>query len=671
MIYDDNAFHLFFVALLAVVWIPTTIYRLFRYIRRKTYKKTAIEAAQEEWCPCQACQEKKERLSTKTNTSKTFKTGTVVYVILTILLAVMSVKVYHANLTAEAPFDPFTILGVDGSATLKQIKKAYRRLSIIHHPDKNREDPEAGQRFIKITKAYAALTDDVSRENFIKYGNPDGYMGTTLGLGLPEWVDESRNVVLFVYFGFLVIFFPTVVGVWWRKRSLQLTSEIMTSTFMLYRETLQQTAKFRDLLAAFCGSYEFRGLYSPDNAPHLTGIVDALKRAGKDMKRTRSVVEPEPFQIQNFHVMTSYLCRVGISEKLDYVRDEILSRSVSLLTTMTDTVGAFQRPDCQAAWDRTFVHGHTVYLETCLSLTQCVIQALDEKSSPFLQIPHFTEREVKYCTSSRVPTVRSIYDFMKLDMEAQRKVLRDFTDQQYLDVKAFLDRFPLATLDVSDPVVEGEDDPTVHAGDTVTIRAKLTVLRRSGSVFSPHTPNLPFRKEEAWWLWLADDRLLCPIEVRRLMPGMAVGHNPSPRRKKDSCCGDDGDDHEDHTAHKLTSDPRVTIYNVKFTFQAPRAGDYTLKVRTACDCYKGASKSQVIKMTVAKEVEPPAQTDVKYFDTDDESESEEEGSDTEGEYEYIEVTDDEESEEGDFSGEGSADENPYGIVQEESGNPAQ
>lgn len=674
MMYDDNAFHLFFVALLAVVWIPTTIYRLIRFIRRTTHKKTAIEKAQEEWCPCQACQDKKEKLESKTKGPTAFGFWTILYVIITILLAVMSVKVYHANLTAEPPFDPFTILGVNGAATPKQIKKAYRRLSVIHHPDKNRDDPEAGERFIKITKAYAALTDEVARENYIKYGNPDGYMGTTLGLGLPEWVDESRNLVLFAYFGFIVIFFPTAVGLWWRKRSLQLTSDIMTSTFMLYRETLQQTAKFRDLLAAFCGSYEFRGLYNTDNDPHLAGIVDALKRGGKDMKRTRSVVEPEPFQLQNFHVMTAYLCRVGISKKLDYIREDILSRAVSLLTAMTDTVGAFQRPDCQAAWDKTFVHGHTVYLATCLSLIQCVIQALDEKSSPFLQIPHFTEREVKYCMNSRLPTVRSIYDFMKLDMEAQRKILRDFSDQQYLDVKAFLDRFPSATLDVSDAVVEGEDDPTVHAGDTVTIRAKLTIMRRSGSVFSPHTPNLPFRKEEAWWVWLADERLMCPLEVRRLMPKMAVGHNPVPRRRKDACCDGDADDDEvDETAHKLTSDPRVTIFNVKFTFQAPRAGDYNLEVRMACDCYKGASKTKVVKMKVAKEIEPPAQSDVKYFDTDDESESEEEsseGENTDGEYEYIEVTDDEESEAGDFDGEGSNDDDPYGIVQETSGNAA-
>jgi translocation protein SEC63 len=38
----------------------------------------------------------------------------------------------------SAPFDPFDILGVDRSATEKEIKKAYRKLSLQYHPDKVR-----------------------------------------------------------------------------------------------------------------------------------------------------------------------------------------------------------------------------------------------------------------------------------------------------------------------------------------------------------------------------------------------------------------------------------------------------------------------------------------------------------------------------------------------------
>jgi translocation protein SEC63 len=51
-------------------------------------------------------------------------------------------------------FDPFDILGVSTEATIKEIKKAYRRLSLEMHPDKNPDNPLAVQEFIRLTKAY-------------------------------------------------------------------------------------------------------------------------------------------------------------------------------------------------------------------------------------------------------------------------------------------------------------------------------------------------------------------------------------------------------------------------------------------------------------------------------------------------------------------------------------
>lgn len=51
-------------------------------------------------------------------------------------------------------FDPFQILGIEPGAEIKDIKKAYRRLSLIKHPDKNPDDPLAVTEFIQITKAY-------------------------------------------------------------------------------------------------------------------------------------------------------------------------------------------------------------------------------------------------------------------------------------------------------------------------------------------------------------------------------------------------------------------------------------------------------------------------------------------------------------------------------------
>jgi DnaJ-class molecular chaperone len=65
-------------------------------------------------------------------------------------------------------------LGLESGASDGEIKKAYYNLSRVYHPDKNK-DPEANKYFVDyISKAYQALTDPVSKENYDKYGHPDG-----------------------------------------------------------------------------------------------------------------------------------------------------------------------------------------------------------------------------------------------------------------------------------------------------------------------------------------------------------------------------------------------------------------------------------------------------------------------------------------------------------------
>lgn len=55
--------------------------------------------------------------------------------------------------------DYYKILGVEKDADENQIKKAYRKAAIIHHPDKNRDDEQAEERFKDIGEAYETLSD--------------------------------------------------------------------------------------------------------------------------------------------------------------------------------------------------------------------------------------------------------------------------------------------------------------------------------------------------------------------------------------------------------------------------------------------------------------------------------------------------------------------------------
>lgn len=58
------------------------------------------------------------------------------------------------------------MLGVERDATQNQIKKAYRKAALRHHPDKNPDDPEAADRFSEIASAYEVLGDPVRRAEY-------------------------------------------------------------------------------------------------------------------------------------------------------------------------------------------------------------------------------------------------------------------------------------------------------------------------------------------------------------------------------------------------------------------------------------------------------------------------------------------------------------------------
>ncbi|KAI1341177.1 X-domain of DnaJ-containing-domain-containing protein [Xylariaceae sp. FL0016] len=93
-------------------------------------------------------------------------------------------------------------LGVKPDATELEIKKAYRKLAIVHHPDKNPNDPSAHEKFQNIGEAYQVLSDKDLRAAYDKYGkdhakpgegfvDPAEFFGQIFGgEAFADWIGE-------------------------------------------------------------------------------------------------------------------------------------------------------------------------------------------------------------------------------------------------------------------------------------------------------------------------------------------------------------------------------------------------------------------------------------------------------------------------------------------------
>ncbi|MEO8216148.1 MAG: molecular chaperone DnaJ [Acidobacteriota bacterium] len=81
-------------------------------------------------------------------------------------------------MTTTQKRDYYEILGVARTATVEEIKKAYRKAAVAHHPDRNPGDSEAEARFKEAAEAYGVLADQDKRARYDRFGH-QGVGGST------------------------------------------------------------------------------------------------------------------------------------------------------------------------------------------------------------------------------------------------------------------------------------------------------------------------------------------------------------------------------------------------------------------------------------------------------------------------------------------------------------
>ena len=208
-VFDDVAFYWFLMSVLIAVLLPLS----YSFIKNEIL---GLVTPRKDWTwNLTSCRAKNYQLANKRRTetiytflgfkSAFFFLGWITFIYMLTSLSTMQQQ-------DMATFDPFKILQIPEDADDRMIKKAYRKLSLKWHPDKNPNDKAASNKFVELTKAYAVMQNEESRKNYEKFGNPDGYSGTSVTIGWPSFLTDGDNelAILISYFIVMIIIIPLV-----------------------------------------------------------------------------------------------------------------------------------------------------------------------------------------------------------------------------------------------------------------------------------------------------------------------------------------------------------------------------------------------------------------------------------------------------------------------------
>jgi translocation protein SEC63 len=312
--YDNSAFYYFSLTLLVIYIIPGTWFALAEFCR-------AFLGSGDVGTKARTHQEKEKAAQLKKETTGFSRLNTTAYISnLFCVIVAWSIFLYLIALVSNdgevSTFDPYAILGIEQGSAIPLIKKAYRKLSLKYHPDKNIGDKSAEDMFMRIAKAYESLTDETARENLEKYGNPDGKQALEVSIGLPKILLENPKVVLVLYLIGMIVVIPSVVGLWYSNSKQFGEKNIKYETYNAYYTILEEPFRAKNMPEVIAASAEARAINEPkptDNEP-MGMLYGKLKGENRMVKPKYE----QPLILRGNLLLHAHLLR--LTDKLNPVR---------------------------------------------------------------------------------------------------------------------------------------------------------------------------------------------------------------------------------------------------------------------------------------------------------------------------------------------------------------
>ncbi|KAG6057809.1 hypothetical protein E4U17_000891 [Claviceps sp. LM77 group G4] len=545
-------------------------------------------------------------------------------------------------------WNPYSILGISESYTEKQIKSHYKRLSLKFHPDKVRPDAAKNEtvetlnsRYVEITKAYQALTDEDVRNNYIQFGHPDGKQSFSIGIALPRFIvsDGNGKYLVVLYTGLLGVLLPYLVGSWWygtKKRSKEgVLMESANNLFRQYDEDMDESG----IIWALSAGKEYDSILKGDLADSgLSKLESRITAEGEASPFAAGFTIKDKERLEDLDgtvrrkvlgLLWAYLGRVELDD--------------AALTKAKYDIAPIARALNQSFAAIALSFGNITPISGSFLANQHIIQALSPKASPLLQLPHFTPR-IAAAVEGDSKLRMTVQQFMDLSDDKRRQLAVGkglLNEEEYKTCVSVAKQLPylrvtkaffkvtgerviipssLVTLVIKGrfippgtekvPAVNEKDledvDPAEDDLDALTGRKNKTITGTDGKPMSVEEqsilPPLAFAPHYArdhtpkWYAFLSDSK-----QGKMAVPPFVFDRFDSPMFDEQG-------------------KPTFNMQTLKAQFAAPpQAGHYTFVMHVICDSYVGFDTKMQVTLVVeeaAKAVEMEVADDISEPDED-------------------------------------------------------
>ena len=493
-----------FYPILETVIILLIIYFSYKLIYSLKSPDTRYQNSEEYLnCQCDMCKKRLKKIIKKNHKKK----HTRLFIIILLFLFYFAKKYYDIiiqNQLKIKSFDPYEILEIGPFSEKKDIKKAYKRLALLYHPDKNQNDINAKTKFMLINKAYETLMNDDAKKNYELYGNPDGPAPMRISIGMPSFILNKKNHIFILIFFIVNICFiiPFYFLRWYNNISKFEKNGLLYDTKEYFKKTTHPNTILLDIPFILGNSEEFNLIHEPHIKSEITQINNLYDKY-KNIFKNKDVLEKIGYRISlnkkkaigiayeysfcdrndknylKLHKINDYI--ILLSKLLNYFIDCQKEKffQLKILKKRKDIKSEDEKENeiIQKLLELQPVKSDFIF--SAIIYQQCFYQGIPiylikDKFIPYTQLPHISLKN--YINLKDKDVDITLEQFLNYGDEGKKTIMQkifNFNDSEIKDIIESTKCIPQYEYKVIS-YVEGYEDTGFLRGDKVTFKLSIT-----------------------------------------------------------------------------------------------------------------------------------------------------------------------------------------------------